>query len=106
MTPEQKFHSYVTASTVLVMYFAIETVAPLLNEFTIAKPIVTLLTAIGIYNLFAKILSSLARNWLWVKKYLLGPNFIHGTWGGEFKGSDNDKIITIESFEQTLNLLL
>jgi hypothetical protein len=100
MTSEYKFHSYVTVATVMVMYFMIENVAPFLNEFGVAKPIVTLLSAVGIYNLFAKILSSLARNWLWLKKHLLGASFLNGTWVGEFKGSNNEKIITWTS--QTL----
>ncbi|AGH81193.1 hypothetical protein PCNPT3_06265 [Psychromonas sp. CNPT3] len=106
MTSEHKFHLYVTVATVMVMYFMIENVAPFLNEFGVAKPIVTLLSTVGIYNLFVKTLSSLARNWLWLKKYLLGATFLNGTWVGEFKGSNNEKIITVEAFDQTLNHLV
>ena len=105
MTSEHKFHSYVTVATVMVMYFMIEHVAPLLNDYGFAKPVITLLTAVGIYNLFAKILTSMARNWLWVKKHLLGASFLNGTWLGEFISND-EKIITVEFFDQTLNHLV
>ena len=106
MTPEQKFNSYVTVATIMVMYLMIDNIAPLLNKFGIAKPIVTLLSAVGVYNLFAKILSSMTRNLLPVKKHLLGASFLNGTWAGEIKGANNEKIITVEFFEQTLNHLV
>jgi hypothetical protein len=105
MTPEHKFHYYVTIATIVVMYLFIKHIAPAFSDYALAAPIITLFTTVGSYNLFAKILASMAKHWLWVKQHLLGESFLNGTWVGEFY-SNGEKVITIEVFEQSLTSLV
>ncbi|WDE06723.1 hypothetical protein SG34_007410 [Thalassomonas viridans] len=106
MQSEHKFHSYITVFTVVVMYFMIQRVAPLINGYDIAKPVAAFISAVGIYNIFAKILLAISRNWLWLKKHFLGASFVNGTWVGKFTNSNNETIFTVEYFDQTLNYLV
>lgn len=110
MSPEQKFHSYVTTATIFVMYVLISKLFPEIDNVGTASkyvtPVVTILSAFGIYNLLAKLLLSASRNLKWLKKYLLGATYLDGTWAGEFINSRNERIITIEVFEQTISSLI
>lgn len=109
MKPEHKFHSYVTAATVTVMYFAIQQLPPLLRPesplATFLEPIGALLLSVGIYKLLAGILLGFARKLKFVKRHLLGASYVNGTWIGKFKGSDSSIVYTVEHFEQTLSSL-
>ncbi|RZF30125.1 hypothetical protein EVC45_08925 [Paraburkholderia sp. UYCP14C] len=109
MTPEQRFHSYVTAGTVLIMFYFIQHIVPLLT-FTpsvdqLIKPGVTLLSAVGIYKSLASALVKITKKWRWVKRKLLGPSYVNGTWIGKFEASDGEPIYTVEHFEQSLSSL-
>lgn len=109
MKPEHRFHSCVTAVTVVVMFYFIKYVVPLLSfsptvdEFV--KPVVSLLTSVGIYKLLAVLLLLTAKNWKWVKRLLLGASYMNGTWIGKFQTSNGETIHTVEHFEQTLSSL-
>ena len=109
MTPEQKFYGYVTTATIIVMYFIIIKLVPALDNFqdgaAYLKHIVSILSAFGVYNLLAKILSTAARNWKWLKKHLLGSSYVDGTWAGKFTTDNNEEKITVEFFEQTISSL-
>jgi hypothetical protein len=62
MRAEHKFHSYITAATVSVMYFVITGVSPLLTHSPylelLAKPIGSLLLSVGLYKLLASVMGS------------------------------------------------
>lgn len=109
MKPEHRFHSYVTAATVLVMFYFIKHVVPLLtfspvvDEFL--KPAVSLLASVGIYKLFAGLLLTTAKRWKWVKRFLLGASYVNGTWIGKFQTASGETIHTVEHFEQTISSL-
>jgi hypothetical protein len=109
MKPEHRFHSYVTAATVLVMFYFIQHVVPLLtfspalDQFL--KPGVSLLSALGIYKSLASLLLGTVRRWKWVKRLLLGASYMNGTWIGKFQTSAGETIYTVEHFEQTLSSL-
>ena len=109
MKPEHRFHSYITAATVTIMYFVILHIVPLLNIYPTfdpyIKPIATLLLSMGVYKLLATILLAGSRNIKFIKRHLLGSYYVNGTWIGQFLDSDSSKIITIEHFEQTLSTL-
>jgi hypothetical protein len=109
MSPEHKFHSYVTTATIVTMYFLVSELVPILDNFSSGaiylKPVVSILSAFGIYGLLAKLLNAIARNWKWVKKHLLGPNYLDGTWAGKFTNGNGEEKITIEFFEQTISSL-
>lgn len=109
MKPEHRFHSYVTAATVLVMFYFIKHVVPLLtfspvvDEFL--KPAVSLLTSVGIYKLIAGLLLTTVKRWKWVKRFLLGASYVNGTWIGKFQTASGETIHTVEHFEQTMSSL-
>ncbi|QZN91903.1 hypothetical protein [Idiomarina abyssalis] len=109
MTPEHKFHSYVTTVTIVVMYFIVAQLVPIIDSAgsssVYLKPLVSILSAFGMYGFFAKVLNSFARNWNWLKRHLLGPTYLNGTWAGKFKNDKGQEKITIEVFEQTISSL-
>ena len=107
MKPEHRFHSYVTAATVAVMYFVIQRVAPMISGSTVlfAQPVAALLLSVGVYKLLASILLSTSRKFKIVKRHLLGANYVNGTWYGKFRLADESFVHTVEHFEQTLSSL-
>jgi hypothetical protein len=109
MKPEHRFHSYVTAATVTVMYFVIQKLLPLLqfnpDVDMYLKPLGTLLLSIGVYKFLATLLLGFARRLKSVKRHLLGASYVNGTWVGKFKASDSSFVYTVEHFEQTLSSL-
>ena len=109
MSPEHRFHSYITSATVMVMYFVIQHAVPLLNvDPSIAvylKPLGTLLVSVGIYKFLATLLLASSRKIKFVKRHLLGPNYLNGTWVGKFQTSESSIVYSVEHFEQTLSSL-
>ncbi len=107
MKPEHRFHSYVTAATITAMYFVIQHLLSLIDESTYPylKPASALLLSVGVYKLLATTLQSTARKINFVKRHLLGANYVNGTWVGKFKASDGAFAYTVEHFEQTLSSL-
>lgn len=109
MKPEQRFHSYVTAATVVVMFYFIKYVIPLLvfgqALDAILKPAVAMLASVGVYRILAGLILQAASRWRWVKRFLLGASYMNGTWVGKFLSSSNGAIHTVEHFEQTLSSL-
>lgn len=109
MTPEHKFHSYVTTLTIIVMYFIVSELVPIIDSVgdssMYLKPLVSVLSAFGLYGLFAKVMNGIACNWNWLKRHLLGPTYLNGTWVGRFINSQNEEKITVEFFEQTISSL-
>lgn len=109
MKPEHRFHSYVTAATVTVMYFVIQELLPLLSLAPTAeiylKPVGALLLSLGIYKLLATFLLRTARKLKFVKRHLLGASYVNGTWVGKFRTGEAEMAYTVEHFEQTLSSL-
>ena len=109
MKPEHRFHSYVIAATVTAMYFVMRHVVPLLNHRTdlapYLGPVATLLLSVGVYKLLATLLLASSKRLKRVKRHLLGPHYLNGTWVGKFQAADASTIYTVEHFEQTLSSL-
>jgi hypothetical protein len=109
MKPEHRFHSYVTAATVTAMYFIIQYTLPLLSQqsgiLPYLKPAGALLLSVGVYKFLATLLLSMSRKWKFIKRHLLGANYLNGTWVGKFRTFDSSWIYTVEHFEQTLSSL-
>ncbi|WP_190241563.1 hypothetical protein [Pseudomonas glycinae] len=109
MTPEHKFHSYVTVATVIFMFYVIDlvvprlTFSPELNQYI--KPVVIIFSTVGIYRALAALVVGLAKRWNWVKRWLLGAHYLGGTWVGSFKSASGETIRTVEHFEQSLSKL-
>ncbi|WP_143247541.1 hypothetical protein [Agaribacterium haliotis] len=91
------------------MYFIISKLMPVIisheSTKTYLMPLASLLSAFGLYGLFAKTLNSFARKWPWLKRHLLGPSYLAGTWAGKFVNTQGEEKITVEYFEQTISSL-
>lgn len=105
MSPEIKFHAFVTSTATLVIFslwsFLLQQVA--------AHPIVSVLIAgifsLGVYRLINTIFLTVFRNVKCVKKFMLGASYMEGTWVGFFVGHDNNIRYLVETFEQDLSFL-
>jgi hypothetical protein len=109
ISPEHRLHSYVTAATIMVMFYFIQHIVPLLTFSPgidkLLKPGVSLLASVGVYKLFAGLLLSTSRRWKPLKRWFLGPRYLNGTWVGMFRAADGSCIYTVEHFEQSLSSL-
>ncbi|MBA1419620.1 MAG: hypothetical protein FAF03_01840 [Epsilonproteobacteria bacterium] len=109
MTPEYKFQAYVTGFTVSIMYIVITEIIPMFDDIKswseYIKPLVTLASTAVVYQTLSKSLLVLARNFNWLKKHLLGVQYLNGTWVGKFTVANDEPIFTVETFEQTLSAL-
>lgn len=110
MKPESRFHFYVTMLTIAVMYLVIQHLFPMLHLNKAVdpylKPISAIVLSAGLYKLFASLLLSSFRRFLWVKRFILGANYLNGTWIGKFRLGDSSTVFTVEHFEQTLSSLV
>lgn len=106
ISPEYKFHTYVTTVTILIMYVLIGKVATTLDEnHWVLGVLLSALSAFGLYNVVATAVRSFARNVSFFKKHLLGSRYLNGTWVGSFQGSNGEDILTVEYFEQDISHL-
>jgi hypothetical protein len=110
VTPEHRFHAYVTAATIMLMLAMIKFAVPLLEQYepvvALLGSAVALLLSFGIYKSLAVLLMDRFRSWMWVKRRLLGSSFVNGTWIGEFQTEAGARILTVEHFEQDLASLM
>ena len=106
MTPEYKFHAYITGFTVLLMYLVITEIIPIFEGLHFgsisAQPIIAALSTAGIYMSLSSILLQVSRNVNWFKKHLLGARYLNGTWIGKFTIENDEPILVVETFEQTI----
>jgi len=109
MTPEYKFHAYITGFTVTLMYLMITQVIPIFDGLKFGsisvQPVIAILSTAGIYGSLSSILMGLSRNVNWFKKHLLGSRYLNGTWIGKFTIENDERIYTVETFEQTISSL-
>lgn len=117
-----KFHGLVTTLTVLVMYAVMVYVVPRVPAVqqalsspagSHAEKAVALaaggLGSVGVYQTIAAALRWLFNRLRWVRRLVLGPAYLEGTWIGRYledvNGTD-EKRWTVEHFEQTLEGLV
>jgi len=110
MTPEARFHSYVVAGTIGVMFFVVFYIlpkaAPHSGSEKAAISAIAILGSFGFYRLLAVALSWLGNRWLPLQKFLLGPEFVGGTWIGKLRTKTGRKTYIVEHYEQTLSSLV
>jgi hypothetical protein len=104
MSPEVKFHSFVTSLTTLVVFSLWVYLQTLIDKYPIISIIIASIFTIGMYRLINTILMTIFRNSKILKKFILGPAYMEGTWVGFFVGHNNIRYL-VETFEQDLSLL-
>jgi hypothetical protein len=109
MTPATKFNALLTGLTVFLMFWLVTTLAPLIRNVswlsTSMISLTTLLSSAGFFRLLSMGLSWLMSKSHKVRKFVLGPSYIHGTWVGCFTGHRGDKRYMVEHFAQDLDKL-
>ena len=109
MTPEYKFHTYITGLTVALMYLVITEIIPIFEGMHFGsisvQPVIAMLSTAGIYGTLQGILLKVSRNVNWFKKHLLGASYLNGTWIGKFTIENDEPILVVETFEQTISSL-
>ncbi|MEZ8861870.1 hypothetical protein [Vibrio sp. 10N.247.311.51] len=105
MSPEIKFHSYVTSVTTLIVFtlwsFALQKV----QSYPALSVVIAGVFTLGIYGMVNAILLAIFRNFKWFKKFILGATYMEGTWVGFFVGHQGKIRYLVESFDQDLSLL-
>lgn len=109
MTPAAKFNAILTGLTVFVMFWLVTGLAPLLKGITwysaTMVSIATLLSSAGFFRLLSMGLGWFMSKSHKVRKFVLGPYYMHGTWVGWFIGHGGDKRYMVEHFAQDLDTL-
>lgn len=105
MSPEIKFHSFVTSVTTLVVFTTWSLSLSVVSEYPFVSIIAASVFTLGVYRLVNSILMSMFRKCKWVKKFILGASYMEGTWVGFFVGHQNKIRYLVETFEQDLSLL-
>lgn len=110
MTPEAKFHSTIVALVVPIMYFSLRAVLPHLPPAgasrTVGESVIALFASLGVYKLLAQVFMTSFRHFNAVKRWVLGPYYLEGTWVGYYTGSSGDVGYTVETIEQDLSTLV
>jgi hypothetical protein len=85
MKIQEKISFLSLSATVIVMFLIIGYALPLINVFDTVKALGAVAISAGLYKLIATTIYGLLSKWLWLKKILLGAEFLEGTWVGRVR---------------------
>lgn len=104
---DSKIHAFSSTVTVGIMFVSIMFLQPAVSLLGLPEKLVAAAAAVvgsfGIYRLIASVLNSAYEKFLWVRKTLLGKEFLEGTWVGYYE-NDGYHNFTIEHFDQSKKL--
>lgn len=102
MNPELKFHSIIislTTGLVFLVWLGLNTV---ITTYPALAIFLSALISLGIYRFLVLVLLAVFRKVGCVKRFILGPLYMEGTWVGFFVGHQNKIRLFVETFEQDL----
>jgi hypothetical protein len=105
MSPEIKFHSFVTSTTTLIVFSLWSYMLQQAQLHPIASVVAASIFTLGIYRLINTIFLAMFRNIRFLKKFILGASYMEGTWVGFFVSHQGNVRYLVETFEQDLSLL-
>lgn len=105
MSPEIRFHSFVTSLTTLIVFSVWSFYLQIVSKYPISSVIVASIFTLGVYRLVNMIFLVIFREVKCIKKLILGASYMEGTWVGFFVGHQNNIRYLVETFEQDLSLL-
>ena len=70
------------------------------------KVIAAIFISLGVYRLTANLIIEASKKWTWVKKIMLGPYYLNGTWVGFYIGTLGKVRFLVERFEQDIDSLV
>jgi len=85
------------------MYAVITWLLPLISIFPFLKFLLAILASIALYRGIAKGIYYILGTWLWLRKKLLGEEFLEGTWVGSIRREPLE--YTIERYRQNKGIL-
>ncbi len=110
MSASSRFHWFVTTTTITIMYWVLYYLAkkfPSPSSLDVySKTVIVYLGSVAFYQLIASGLRWLFDHVRWVRRKVLGPEYVEGTWIGSFADRGGKKQFTVEHFEQTLDGLV
>lgn len=113
-TPHEKLHKDAVFATVFVMFALLSWLIPEARSWAgrpgAPREVIWLGTALAaslssrpIYTLIAKLLVSIARSKIWMKRRYLGREFLHGTWFGILRTKRGHLRVYVEQYDQELD---
>lgn len=100
---KDRFGVWATTITVAVMFSLLLWISPLVQPLASAQKMASIgvgvLTSSGVYRLIASILYGLFQRSLFVRRLLLGRDFLEGTWVGFYEHQGQSRY-TVEFFDQ------
>ena len=106
MTPEIKFHSIVITITTALVYGVWIVFLTLVQQHPWLAVAVSAFISLGVYQTLVAVLTTILRKCSWMKRFILGPSFLQGTWVGFFIGHGQQVRFIVETFEQELGRLV
>jgi hypothetical protein len=106
MRPVDKFQTY-SLSTATLIVFGIWiglTKLPAIPDWI--KLIITALMSFGVYKIVVVSFSGIIRKFKFIKRFILGPYYLEGTWVGFYIGASNNVRYIVERFEQEIDSLV
>jgi hypothetical protein len=102
-----KFHLFVSTTTIAAMYWIITHLSsrfPHLEKVSLQyRLLIIYLGSAGFYQLLALGLSWLYEHNRLLRRLVLGPEYVEGTWIGCYRNPQGQKKFTVEHFDQTLD---
>jgi len=106
LNPELKFHSIVISVTTLIVFFVWVKLTDLISNHPFTSIFASGLISLGIYRSIAVLFLSLFQKISQVKKWILGPYYMEGTWVGFFVGHENKIRFISETLKQDFRELI
>lgn len=103
MNPELKFHSIVISATTALVFLVWLGLSQVIAKYPFLAVVLSALISLGIYRFLSLVLLLVFRRLRWVKRFMLGPNYLQGSWAGFFVGHDQEVRLFVECFEQDLS---
>ena len=107
MTPSAKFHTYVAAITVGLIFVSLHALHQYIpkdnNADFAAGLLLTAIIALGLYRLVASTMATLLPKWPLLFEFTMGAHYLRGTWGGTVLAKDDQTHLVVEKVEQTLD---
>lgn len=102
MRPELKFNSIVISLTSALVFSIWVGLNSIIVKYPFLSVILSGLISLGIYRFLAMLLLSMFRHIKVIKRFILGPQYLQGTWAGFFIGHHQKVRLFVEVFEQDL----
>lgn len=106
MSPELRFHSIVISITTLIVFTVWTHITGVIAAYPWLSVFAAGIISLGLYRFVAMVQLSFFRKISKVKKFILGPTYMEGTWIGFFVGHENKIRYLVETFEQDLSELV